>query len=71
MEEEFPGLVIVKRDYEVLSTAHCDLARLMSCTHEEADTRMFVHASDGDERGTNKILHSCSHRHQYGAKEGL
>ena len=36
MDEEFPGLVIVTRDYEVLSTAPCDLARLMSCTHEEA-----------------------------------
>ena len=43
MDEEFPGLVIVTRDDEVLSSAPCDdLARLMSCTHEEADTRMFV-----------------------------
>ena len=56
MDEEFPRLVIVTRDYEVLSTAPCDLARLMSCTHEEADTRMFVHASDGAEHGMNKIL---------------
>ena len=56
VDEEFPGLVIVTRDYEVLSTAPCDLARLMRCTHEEADTRLYVHASDGDEHGVNKIL---------------
>ena len=55
MDEEFPGRVIVTRDYEVLSTAPCDLARLMNCTHEEAETRMFVHASDGAEHGMNKI----------------
>ena len=30
VDEEFPGLVIVTCDYEVLSTAPCDLARLMS-----------------------------------------
>ena len=56
VDEEFPGLVIVTRDYEMLSTAPCDLARLTSCTHEEADTRLYVHASDGDEHGMNKIL---------------
>ena len=56
VDEEFPGIVIITRHYEVLSTAPCDLARLMSCTHEEADTRMFEHASDGAEHGMNKIL---------------
>ena len=56
VDEEFPGQVIVTRDDEVLSSAPCDLAGLMSCTHEEADTRMFVHASDGAEHGMNKIL---------------
>ena len=56
MDKEFPGVVIVTRDDEVLSSAPCDLARLMSCTHEEADIRMFVHASDGAEHGMNKIL---------------
>ena len=56
MDDEFPGQVIVTRDDEVLSSAPCDLAGLMSCTHEEADTRMFVHATDGAEHGMNKIL---------------
>ena len=49
VDEEFPGLAIVTRDDEVLSCAPCDLAGLMGCTHEEADTRMFVHALDGAE----------------------
>ena len=56
VDEEFPGQVIVTRDDEVLSSAPCDLAGPMSCTHEEADTRMFVHATDGAEHGMNKIL---------------
>ena len=37
-------------------TAPCDLAGLMSCSHEEVDTRMFVHATDGAEHGMNNIL---------------
>ena len=48
--------MIVTRDDEVLSSAPCDLAGLMSCTHEEADTRMFVHATYGAEHGMNKII---------------
>ena len=56
VDEEYPGRVIVTCDDEVLLSAHCDLARLMSCTHEEADTRVFAHASDGTEHGINKIL---------------
>ena len=38
VDDEFPGLVIITRDDEVLSSATCDLAVLMSCTHEQADT---------------------------------
>ena len=56
MDEEFPGLVIVTRDDEVLLSAPCDLAGLKSCTHEEVDTMIFVHASDGAEHSMNKIL---------------
>ena len=56
VDEEFPRLVIVTRDDEVLSSAPCDLPDVMSCTHEEADTRMFVRATDGAEHGMNKIL---------------
>ena len=61
-DEEFPGQVIVTCDDDVLSSAPEELAGLMSCTHEEADTRMFVHATDGAEHGMNKILlKTCSH----------
>ena len=48
--------MIVTRDDEVLSSAPCDLAGLMRCTHEEADTRMFVYATDGAEHGMNKSI---------------
>ena len=47
--------MIVTRDDEVLSSAPCELAGLMSCTHEEVDTRLFVHASDEAEHGMKKI----------------
>ena len=45
--------MIVTRDVEVLSSAPCDLAGLMSCTYEEAAT---VHATDGAEHGKNNML---------------
>ena len=48
--------MIATRDDEVLSSAPCDLAGLMSCTHEESDTRMSVHATDGAKHGKNNIL---------------
>ena len=48
--------MIVTHDDEVLSSAPCDIAWLMSCTHEESDTRMSVHATDGAEHGKNNIL---------------
>ena len=48
--------MIVTHDDEVLSSAPCDLAGLMSCIYEEADTRMSVHATDGAEHGKNNIL---------------
>ena len=50
--------MIVTRDDEVLSSAPCPSATrdagLMSCTHEEADTRMFVHKACGREQASTK-----------------
>ena len=51
--------MIVTRDDDVLSSAPCpsaprDLAGLMSCTHEQADTRMFVHKARGREHASTK-----------------
>ena len=43
--------MIATRDDEVSSSAPCDIARLMNCTHEEADTRTY-----GAEHEMNKIL---------------
>jgi len=41
----------------VLSTiADYDIAQLSPCTHEEADTRMFLHAADLVRAGNKKIL---------------
>ena len=56
VNEAFPGMVIITHGEKVLSSAPCDLSGLMACTHEEADTRMFVHASDGAQHGMKKIL---------------
>ena len=55
VDEEFPGLVIVTRDDEVLSSAPCDRPCRADelYTYVEADTRMFVHATDGAEHGMN------------------
>lgn len=49
-------MVIITHGEKVLSSAPCDLAGLMDCTHEEADTSMFMHASDGAQHGMEKIL---------------
>ena len=51
--------MIVTLDDEVLASAPCpsatrDLAGLMSCRHEEADTRMFVHKARGREQASTK-----------------
>ena len=56
VHENFPGLVIITRGEKVLSSTPCDLEGLMDCTHEEADTRMFVHATGGVQHGLKKIL---------------
>ena len=60
--------MIVTRDDEVLSSAPfpcatLDLAGLMSCTYEEADTRMSVHATDG--AGSHFVLQLANHPFRY------
>ena len=54
--EIFPGLVIITRGKGVISSGFCDLEGLTDCTHEEADTRMLLHASHGALHGMMKIL---------------
>lgn len=55
--ELFPGMVIITHDQNVMSSVPGNLAGLMNCTHEEADTRMFVHATHGaTDHGARNIL---------------
>ena len=56
VHEVFPGLVIITHGENVLSSTPCDIEELTGCTHEEADTRMFVHASHAVQHGLRKIL---------------
>ena len=52
----FPGTVIITRGQIALSTDHTSVDRISPCTHEEADTRMILHAADGSSKGHNRIM---------------
>ena len=56
MNESFLTSVIITCGKKVLSSAPCDFAKLVDCRHDEADTRMSTHASDGAQRGMKKIV---------------
>ena len=44
-------------DHDVLcSMAHIDLTGLVSCSHEDADTRLFLHVADAVKKGYGKLL---------------
>ena len=38
------------------SRVHQDVSALALCSHEEADTRMFLHAKDAAEKGNRRIM---------------
>ena len=38
------------------SMAHIDLTGLVPCSHEEADTRLFLHVADSIKKGYRKLL---------------
>ena len=40
----------------MLESPTCDSSSLVPCLHEEADTRMFVHAADASNRGHKKSI---------------
>ena len=48
--------VITTHNVHVLSTNTHDTSALAPCNHEEADTRMFVHAADAVNQGCQKIM---------------
>ena len=56
VNEAFPGMVIITYGEKVFSSAPCDLLRLMTSTHEDAEKWMFAHASDGAQHCMKKIL---------------
>ena len=48
--------VISTADVDIISSTTIDKAGLAPCNHEEADTRIFVHARDASVNGMKKIL---------------
>ena len=53
--EQFRGLVVMTLGESVCSSVPFTEERLSPCTHEEADTRMLLHAADGVTQGMKKI----------------
>ena len=48
--------VIITHHKEVLCTQSRDTSALAPCTHEEADTRIFLHVSDAVNQGHDKVM---------------
>ncbi|KAI0217022.1 hypothetical protein LSAT2_031074 [Lamellibrachia satsuma] len=53
--ETFPGKVVITQGDEVLCSEATNVEWLSPCTHEEADTRMLLHAADGVKQGRHKM----------------
>ena len=53
---EVHGQVITTYGQDVQCTSPRETASLSPCTHEEADTRMLLHAADAVQQGDRKIL---------------
>ena len=51
-----PNVVIVTKEEEAVSNCTIDLAGVAPCSHEEADTRIFVHARLATEAGSKVIM---------------
>ena len=47
--------VVVTKGNDVISNTDIDKHDLSPCTHEEADTRLFLHAKDASKEGFKKI----------------
>ena len=54
--ETFPGVVVMTRGKELRCSEVINEQDLSPCTHEEADTRMLLHAADGAKQGCKRIL---------------
>ena len=51
-----PNVVIVTKEEDAISNSTIDLAGVAPCSHEEADTRIFVHARHAAEAGSKVIM---------------
>lgn len=54
--QEYAVKVVTSYNEKVLCTQPANLQALMPCSHEEADTRMILHAANGASEGCMKIL---------------
>ena len=57
---EMPNTVIVTKGESVVSNTDIDKHELSPCTHEEADTRLFLHAKDVSRESNKKIIISST-----------
>ena len=55
-KELFPGVVIITQDELVRCSEPTDTEDLTPCSHEEADTRMLLHAAHGAKQGYGKMF---------------
>ena len=54
--EIFRGQVVITSGSSVICSLDTDMANLAPCMHEEADTRIFIHAADGISNGLQHIV---------------
>ncbi|KAJ8417281.1 hypothetical protein AAFF_G00285080 [Aldrovandia affinis] len=55
-----PNVVIVTKEEDAVSNRTINLAGVAPCSHEEADTRIFVHARHATEAGSKVIMVKAS-----------
>ena len=55
-----PNVVIVTKEENAVSNRTINLPRVASCSHEEADMRIFVHARNATEAGSKVIMVKAS-----------
>ena len=48
--------IFVTKDEHVLSNSESDVSQISPCNHEEADSRMFLHAKDAAVNGSDSIM---------------
>ena len=51
-----PNVVIVTKEEDAVSTHTISLEGLATCSHEQADTRIFVHARHAAEEDSNILM---------------